>query len=54
MNVLHLDLGREWRGGQRQVVYLARALAREGYGVTIAAPLGVAHPAQGRGPRTWT
>jgi glycosyltransferase involved in cell wall biosynthesis len=40
MNVLHLDLGREWRGGQRQVVYLARALAREGYGVTVAAPLG--------------
>ena len=28
--VVHLASGREWRGGQRQVVYLARALAARG------------------------
>lgn len=38
MNILHLDLGGEWRGGQRQVVYLARALAQDGFGVAVAAP----------------
>lgn len=30
MHVLHMDLGREMRGGQRQVYYLARGLAEEG------------------------
>lgn len=30
MHVLHMDLGQEMRGGQRQVYYLARGLAKEG------------------------
>lgn len=41
MHVLLLDLGREWRGGQRQVLYLARRLAvANGYAVTVAVPRG--------------
>ncbi|MFK4764521.1 glycosyltransferase [Desulfobaculum sp. SPO524] len=41
MTILQLDLGREWRGGQRQVLYLGRHLAasRE-YRPVIAAPDG--------------
>jgi len=31
MNILHLDLGKEMRGGQRQVLLLMRALERRGY-----------------------
>lgn len=31
MRVLHMDLGREMRGGQRQVYYLVRGLAEEGF-----------------------
>ncbi|SHJ57194.1 glycosyltransferase family 4 protein [Halodesulfovibrio aestuarii] len=39
MHILLLDLGKEMRGGQWQVFYLARALARsQEFTVTIAAP----------------
>ncbi|MFO7717857.1 MAG: glycosyltransferase family 4 protein [Desulfohalobium sp.] len=39
MPILLLDLGNEWRGGQRQVLYLAEALHQQGeFGVRIAAP----------------
>jgi hypothetical protein len=31
MNILHLDLGKEMRGGQHQVLLLMRALARRGH-----------------------
>jgi L-malate glycosyltransferase len=35
--VLHVDTERGWRGGERQVLWLADALARRGYGSQIAA-----------------
>jgi L-malate glycosyltransferase len=35
--VLHIDTERGWRGGERQVLWLAEALARRGYGSQIAA-----------------
>lgn len=39
MRVLLLDFGNQWRGGQRQVRYLARHLARSGdFEVLVAAP----------------
>ncbi|SKA66689.1 glycosyltransferase [Desulfobaculum bizertense] len=39
--ILQLDLGREWRGGQRQVLYLCRHLAHSGkYRPIIATPEG--------------
>ncbi|MCT4534713.1 glycosyltransferase family 4 protein [Halodesulfovibrio sp.] len=39
MHILLLDLGKEMRGGQWQVFYLARALARsQNFTVTLAAP----------------
>ena len=41
MQAIQLDLGREWRGGQRQVLYLARHLLREGsFAPLVAAPKG--------------
>lgn len=41
MRILQLDLGDEWRGGQRQVLYLARRLAAaEGFATLVAAPAG--------------
>jgi glycosyltransferase involved in cell wall biosynthesis len=39
LRVLHLDSGREWRGGQRQVYLLARGLREHGHEpLVIAAP----------------
>jgi glycosyltransferase involved in cell wall biosynthesis len=38
--VVHLDLGGEYRGGQRQVIYLAVEQVRAGMDVRIAAPAG--------------
>jgi glycosyltransferase involved in cell wall biosynthesis len=35
--VLHVDTERAWRGGERQVVWLARELARRGHGSIVAA-----------------
>lgn len=41
MKILHLDLGREMRGGQRQVLYLMRRLhAAPGFSTLLAAPRG--------------
>ena len=37
MRVLHMDFGREMRGGQRQVYYLVRGLAKEGVVTPLAA-----------------
>ena len=34
-HVIHIDLGREMRGGQRQVVYLARGLAERGVATSV-------------------
>lgn len=38
--VTHLDLGCEYRGGQRQVVYLAAEQLKNGMNVRVAAPAG--------------
>lgn len=40
LRVLHLDTGRGWRGGQRQVLWLARGLAALGVGNVIGARTG--------------
>ena len=39
-NVLHVDTERGWRGGERQTLWLARELARRGYGSVVAARAG--------------
>jgi glycosyltransferase involved in cell wall biosynthesis len=38
LRVLHVDSGREWRGGQAQVAYLLSGLAGRGYRQGLAAP----------------
>ena len=38
--VLHIDAGREWRGGQRQVLLLARGLRERKYEPLVVAPPG--------------
>jgi glycosyltransferase involved in cell wall biosynthesis len=40
INVLHVDTERGWRGGERQVLWLARELAARGYGTVVAARAG--------------
>lgn len=40
MRAVHLDAGREWRGGQRQALLLARGLAERGVESVVAAPAG--------------
>jgi L-malate glycosyltransferase len=40
LRVAHLDTGREWRGGQGQVLALMRGLARRGHTVLLLAPDG--------------
>jgi glycosyltransferase involved in cell wall biosynthesis len=40
MMVLHADAGREWRGGQRQTLLLARGMAARGLDVAVASPDG--------------
>jgi glycosyltransferase involved in cell wall biosynthesis len=40
MRVLHLDTGREWRGGQQQVLYLSNELTARGHTSTIMTPRG--------------
>lgn len=37
MNILHVDTERGWRGGERQLLWLATELQRRGRGTTIAA-----------------
>lgn len=38
MRILHLDLGREWRGGQQQVLHLTEGLTRRGHTSVVASP----------------
>ena len=38
--ILHVDSGREWRGGQRQLLLLARGLRQRGYEPLVVAPPG--------------
>ena len=38
--VLHIDSGRSWRGGQRQVLLLATGLRDLGYRTLVVAPTG--------------
>ncbi len=40
LKILHLDTGREWRGGQQQVLYLSHALAALGHVSLILTPRG--------------
>ena len=40
MNILHIDTGREMRGGQWQALYLARGLAAQGHRSRLLAPAG--------------
>ena len=40
MNVLHLDTGREWRGGQAQVLLLVEGLRARGHACRLLAPRG--------------
>lgn len=40
MKVLHIDTGREWRGGQQQVLYLTRGLEERGVTSVVATPQG--------------
>jgi len=40
MRIVHLDLGGELRGGQRQVLLLARGLGERGHGQVLLAPAG--------------
>jgi glycosyltransferase involved in cell wall biosynthesis len=40
MRVAHLDTGRTWRGGQAQVLHLARGLAARGHACLLLAPPG--------------
>ena len=42
MRVVHLDLERGWRGGQRQLQLLVVALARRGLAATVIARRGAA------------
>jgi len=38
IRVLHVDTGRDWRGGQRQVLLLHRELIRQGHASVVLAP----------------
>ena len=40
MKVLHLDTGREWRGGQSQVLLLIDGLRARGHACRLLAPRG--------------
>jgi glycosyltransferase involved in cell wall biosynthesis len=40
LRVIHIDLGRAWRGGQRQVWLLHRELRRRGHASGVLAPMG--------------
>jgi L-malate glycosyltransferase len=51
LKVLHIDTGREWRGGQQQVFYLSRELSARGHTSVIITPKGspLAERARGAG-----
>jgi L-malate glycosyltransferase len=40
LKILHLDTGREWRGGQQQVLYLTQGLEERGIVSVVATPQG--------------
>jgi glycosyltransferase involved in cell wall biosynthesis len=40
LRVLHLDTGKEWRGGQQQLLYLASALTRADHDSLVVTPKG--------------
>jgi glycosyltransferase involved in cell wall biosynthesis len=40
LTTLHIDLGREWRGGQRQVYLLTTGLAARGHETHVVTPVG--------------
>lgn len=40
MSLFHIDAGREWRGGQRQVLFLARELKKQGRDSLLVVPPG--------------
>ncbi len=48
MSVLHIDLGRDWRGGQQQVFLLHRELTRAGHRSLLLVPRGSALEARAR------
>ena len=60
MNILHIDTGREMRGGQWQAFYLIRGLMERGHRVRLLAPVGspLLQAAEARGievrPLRWT
>lgn len=54
MNVLHVDTERGWRGGERQVLWLAEALQRRGHRTAIAARPGEPLDARARGANVRT
>ncbi|MCP2605216.1 glycosyltransferase, partial [Candidatus Aminicenantes bacterium AH-873-B07] len=35
MRLFHIDAGKEWRGGQRQVLYLTEELLKRGYSIKL-------------------
>jgi glycosyltransferase involved in cell wall biosynthesis len=56
VRIAHLDTGRTWRGGQNQVLLLARGLATRGHESVILAPRGpllARAEADGIGTRAW-
>ena len=40
LSTIHIDTGREMRGGQRQVLFLSRGLAELGHRVLVVTPAG--------------
>lgn len=40
LHIAHIDTGRQWRGGQEQLLLLARGLARRGHGQLLVCPAG--------------
>lgn len=49
MNVLHVDTARSWRGGERQVLALARGMAEYGHRTAVVCPPGSALERRARG-----
>ena len=48
MQTVHLDSGREWRGGQRQVLLLSSGLTARGHTATLVCPVGAPLAARAR------
>jgi hypothetical protein len=54
VNTLHVDLGRDWRGGQNQALLLIRGLIERGHGAELVAlrDLPMARRAQAAGVKS--